>query len=30
MIKIINLKESIYPDIAVYNLGHEIEIAKKI
>ena len=29
MIKIINLKESIYPDVAVYNLGHEIEIAKK-
>ena len=28
MIKVINLKEGIYPDVACYMLTHEIEVAK--
>ena len=28
MIKIINLKEGVYPDVACYMLTHEIELAK--
>ena len=28
MIKLINLKEGVYPDVACYMLSHEIELAK--